>query len=247
MLNLTDTQRDEICAAAWASYQHNAEACGIIDVAGEIVSLPNKARLVGLDEANNFAIDYSSFPKDITAIWHSHNNGSNIFSPLDVKLAKKTGKPIVLFDVQNNRWRTANDRWGDPYCGRDYTQGLHDCLTLIIEWYDREMGLKPSRDRAIIEAKDSVYEWVWHNPTWNLFATGLEEEGFARIHPHTKVEYGDFLLFSIGGGNGNHCGVIVDDGKNFLHQLYNKESSIASLDSAWSQYLIGRYRHRSKL
>jgi hypothetical protein len=244
VLKLTEIQKEAIRVAATTGKSQNEEAGGYLDSSGQIFALTNRSQAVGLDPSQHFTTNPSALPDDCQAFWHSHINGNSRFTSHDVALAKQLNKPIILYDWFNNFFTTANDKWGSSYVSRTYVQGLHDCYTLLVEWYEREMQLYPLADYALLDAKSEEHGQIWHDPNWDEFPRLLGENSFKRVADRTPIERGDFLLFSIGRGNGNHCGVATD-GEQFLHQLYNHPSKIESIDGRWCDHLIARYRHAS--
>jgi cell wall-associated NlpC family hydrolase len=206
---LNDDQKAKIRAAAITSYQQRIEACGLI-VDGQIVVCKNKATEEGENPADTFVIGAEEFARrNIQAVWHSHNNGRNQFSPADVRACRKIQVPFVLHDTQNDRWRIADPSYEVQPLQRDFTFGVEDCYMLVCRYYWQRFKIRlEDYDRAELYDQDGNY--IFNSPDWNQFRERFDLLGFEELSLRSFLKPGDVLLMQVNGAaNPNHLGVIT--------------------------------------
>jgi proteasome lid subunit RPN8/RPN11 len=233
---------------AIADYEKGIEGCGLICTdptsedwfnANEVIHAKNEAE----DPANFYKIDGQSLcRRNVTAIWHSHINGKDEFSPADIETIRKGTQPHILYDVQNDRWRVADPSPTAEFIGTQFTYGVHDCYSIVRAWYrhnqDIELG---DYGRSTYKNDDGTY--CWQAEGWDLFRENFLKEGAIELAPRGILQMGDVLLMCLHGCNPNHMAVITDPEKEImLHQQVTKLSCHEQWDGYWRENTISILR-----
>lgn len=195
------------------------EMCGLV-VEGSFIACTN----VHEDALNNFRIETEEFAQyvgKIDAIVHSHTAKQGLIynydirtpSMNDVAMQKQVGVPFLIFGT-NGSYVMEQVEYPKPfsnnYIGRPWMWFIHDCYSIVRDYYYFEKGVTLGEHKAI----DLL------NPFTALrtsYVHLLEEVGFSLQEPRDFVE-GDILLMNSRlGGRKNHLGIVMD--KGILHQL----------------------------
>ena len=136
------------------------------------------------------------------------------FSLHDVNVCKH----INLLGVVTNK--TGNFRYADPtgkapYIGRDWAYGIHDCYSLMRDFYKRELGIE-------LDDFERGEEGEWESSSWTMFVDNYASQGFVEIDKPSKT--GDFLLMNIVAPSPNHAGVFLAEQNCFYHHLMDRQS-----------------------
>lgn len=255
MIRLSKKIKNQILAHAQACYP--SECCGVI-VGRDYIPCTNLAT-----EHNQFYIDpacivYAESLGEITAIVHSHPDGSSVASEVDKAQMALHGLPWVIVGF------SPNEPQGDfavhkpkdytaPLLGRGYFHGLQDCYSLVKDYYQRECGITLSdypRDDLWWENKD--------NPS--LYLDHFAQEGFVEI-PLNELQKHDAILCRIGRTEHvNHACVFVGDGKLssevtpdvigdslILHHPYGRLSVREIYGEMWQSRTVKALRHKDFL
>lgn len=203
--------------AAWTeaiheqAKQHTAEAfpneaVGIVE-AGAYVRLENRSH----DPASEVALSDEELLRVAKAevFFHSHPNGDGCPSAPDMTYQLQLGIPFVVivwpyYDVF--WWGETLDR--QPLLGRGFRHGVHDCFSLIRDYYAQ-------RGTTVMDGARAWEWWAGKEPL-NLYMDNLEAAGFATIDPRAAIEPGDALLMAFNYKVPMH-GAIVWDRDLLLH------------------------------
>lgn len=151
---------------------------------------------------------------EIQCVLHSHNNWPHA-SKVDMQQQAAMDTP---WGVINFRKGNVEDVffWGDsveplPMVGRRFNHGVHDCFSLVRDWW-RMKG---------VTIPDSPREWGWwlnseEHEVENVIVEGLEYCGWYIIDLK-DIEPGDGLLFRVRYKTVNHCAVYVGNGLMLHH------------------------------
>lgn len=120
------------------------------------------------------------------------------------------------------------------YLGRRYLDGRHDCYGLVRDFYRREYGLI---------LRNYARPVGFDHSGLLLLTDNFRREGFEIVNtPIALLETGDGLLMMLASRQVNHVGVYIGE-KKFLHHLYQRPSSVETLDPRWQQRLSLVVRH----
>ena len=191
-------------AIAEAAYNHAVamfpqEAAGIIE-GGQFVRLDNLSKTpeddVLLDDAALLRVASSEL------FFHSHPNGQGCPSETDMTYQQQLGVPFVvmtlpIYDV----FAFGGMLERAPLIGRGFRHGIHDCYSLIRDWY---------LDRGITKLWDQPRAWEWWSKKQNLYMENFAAAGFDRIDRAEATRAGDLLLFNFNYPVPMHGAIVVD-------------------------------------
>jgi proteasome lid subunit RPN8/RPN11 len=134
--------------------------------------------------------------------FHSHPSGHGCPSQHDMIYQQQLGIPFVtmtvpLYDV----WAFGDQLARAPIIGRGFRHGVHDCYSLIRDWY-AEAG---------VELPEGPRGWEWWSKGQDLYRDNFERAGFDRIAPAEAVRRGDLLLFSFNYNVPMHGAIVIDE------------------------------------
>lgn len=110
------------------------------------------------------------------------------------------------------------------------------CFTLLRRFYQDVYGITLT-DYA------NPTEW-WRDGQMDLYAQLAEGEGFEIVHAHPRDWLpGDVIIMAINAPVGNHCAVLLDNGK-ILHHLVGQLSTETDYGGLFRNTTVGVYRHR---
>lgn len=187
------------------SFPH--EAVGILK-GGKYVPLKNSSE----NPTENFFLSNSDIIEedDVTALLHSHTDGSVRPSYEDMKTQISIGIPMgimgVYNDYENNAFNFTRIEWlgvfKNDYLGLPYIFGINDCYSLVRNWFYKHKK---------IELMDFPRRWEFWNIE-NIFLNNLALAGFKEITIN-EAEPGDVFLctFHNIAHIPIHCGVLVED------------------------------------
>jgi cell wall-associated NlpC family hydrolase len=189
-----------------AARQHTAEAypseaVGIVQ-RGEYVRLENQSPSPTLDVALADLDLVRAAQAEL--FFHSHPDGLGCPSESDMRYQQQLGLPFVVmcWPIYDLFW------WGDmlpaaPLLGRGFRHGVHDCFSLIRDWYAQERGLRlpnPPRD----------WDWWSKQRKLDLYRDNFETAGFREIALSEAIQPGDGLLMAFNYAVPMHGAVVVD-------------------------------------
>lgn len=188
--------------------------------------------------AAHFAIhpeDYAAAEDvgEVLCIVHSHPNLPPIPSEADRTMCELTGLPWLIVN-----WPTGvihefgPDGYKAPLIGRPFCHGVHDCYTLIRDYYLDKLG---------IELPDFARDDEWWTKGGNLYLENFETAGFVRV-PIEDIRPHDVLLMQIGAPVPNHGAVYIGNSR-VLHHPMNHLSGEAIYGGYWQKCTTHCLRH----
>lgn len=184
---------------------------------------------------------------DIVALVHSHPGGRAHPSDADRAMCECSGVPrwiIVSLGVQASGVVDI-DAWCEfgpsgfvaPLIGRAFVHGVHDCYSIVRDWYRLERSI----DLPDFERRD---DW-WDDGRSSLYLANYRAAGFVDVGCDAELVVGDVLLMQIRSRNGvpNHAGIYLGDGR-FLHHMHGRLSGRAVWGGMWLQCLRTVLRYR---
>jgi proteasome lid subunit RPN8/RPN11 len=162
----------------------------------------------------------------VVAVLHSHPFTPPLPSDADRQVCSWGGIPWFICNPTTGTWGPAllPETYQAPLLGRRWVWAVHDCWSLVRDWYQLEMGRtlrdwpRPARARDF-EA-DPMFERLW------------PEAGFVEIHDRGQLQPGDAILMGFGQQRLNHVGVYVG-GNQLLHHVRGRLSSRDVYDQDW--------------
>lgn len=206
------------------------ECCGVIknDI---YVPCENKHK----QPKNNFKIDHEIIAQSgIDAIVHSHTNGRNWPSEIDLRSQAQIGLPWVIVCCDSGGCTDLfifGDGYIQPLIGRPFRFGVTDCYTLIRDYYKEILGLKFSP--FFYEGSKNCADYA------DLYTRHLYEYGFKK---KSVLKNHDILTFSVNNVD-CHAGVYLGDGI-FMHHLEGQLSRKDSLQN-WMNNLTGIFHYNA--
>ncbi len=202
---------EEIKQAAIKNYPY--EFCGVITKSKGFYSVKN----VSDSPDNSFRIDKKALAKaykeELLAIVHSHPNGPNCPSKVDMIAQEDTG---VVWVIVTTDGETASMPFLfgkqapiPPLVGRAFRHGVTDCYSLIKDYYFLEKNI-------VLPIGQRDWEW-WYKEGEDLYTKNFKNAGFRVIQQHEVIK-GDVFLAQLRSKTPNHGGVYIGDGL-ILHHL----------------------------
>lgn len=237
-------------AAAWAEKEYPNEACGLF-AGGTFYPCENSAE----DPANDFRISAQEWARvediaDVTEIVHSHPDQRCNPSESDRASCEALGLPWVILEIREGKFSGESFRlkpsgYEAKLVGREFKHGFHDCLSVILDYYKREMG---------IELGDYKRDDNWWNNGQDLYRELLPKAGFVRVDGE-PLQQGDIILMQIRAPVPNHAAVYLADGiiasepehypspGCILHHMYGRDSRRDPYGGYWLENTVGVWRY----
>lgn len=190
--------------------EYPKEACGVV-VAGVYIPCRNSAE----NPNDSFVIhpedyDIALQKGDIEAVVHSHCDYPRHPSDADMQSCIESDVPWLIVEIRNgafvgHTWYEPAEFTDLPMLGRPFRHGVHDCLSIILDFYKREMGV----DLGQFHREDN-----WWNEGKDYYRELLPKAGFRRVYPDTNgYRNGDVILMQIRSPVPNHAGIFLETGK----------------------------------
>lgn len=224
-MDIPGTILQEAFAHAAATWPEECCACVIQDAQGlRYVKMRNIAQRP--------QEDFEPHPDDLAGaedagepvlLVHSHVLSGVRPSIADRTACEETGLPWLIVNREGATHLIEPCGYKAPLEGRPYRYGIHDCATLLRDWYATEKGL-------YVEIPHSTYGW-WQRGE-NLYEDHLRAAGFAEVQNRNKLQRGDILLFITEGSTPHHAAVFLGDGYVLQH-LRDRDSAKTTYGHYW--------------
>lgn len=215
------------------------EACGLIVIRkGKEVYVP--CRNAATTPNEHFMIageDYANAEDsgDIIAVAHTHPNAPAQPSEADRASCEEHGLPWYILSLTQdidgpvtvgNMEYIEPCGYVAPLVGRTFVHGVHDCYSIIRDWYKQERG---------ITLKNYKREDEWWQKGGNLYEENFRDAGFTLAKGEPQI--GDVILMQIRSSVPNHAGVYLGDG-TFLHHMYGRLSTREVYGGYWAEVTV---------
>jgi proteasome lid subunit RPN8/RPN11 len=218
-------------AIAEAAYTHAVEvypqeAAGIVEH-GAYVRLDNRSATPGEDV--KLSDDELIRVAQADVFFHSHPDALGVPSEHDMVYQKQLGIPFVVMCLPTYDCFA----WGDtleraPIIGRGFRHGVHDCYSLVRDWY---------REAGIVDLDEWPRGWEWWTRGQNLYRDNFEATGFTPIAVSEATQPGDGLLFAFNFKVPMHAAIVVDK-----DLLIHHASGVRAVDATRLSTLVPRAR-----
>lgn len=223
------------------------EACGmLIDINGKSIAVvcENSAP----EPYSRFRISSEEYLRclglgKIIGIWHTHTDEDAKPSEADRSACEGTGVPWYIIAVNKDGDSLVfsdpesidPNGYQTPYIGRPYVYGIHDCYTLVCDYYKREYGIEMNRDYPRIDE--------WWKKGYDFFTENFERENFVTVSDEPQV--GDVFLLQMGSTVASHVAIYLGD-DIILHHCHGRLSRRDVYGGMWSKHTVRHLRHKSK-
>lgn len=174
------------------------------------------------------SIDYFKAARlgKVVAAYHSHVSDNEKFSILDKINSEGHKLPLILYCVPKNSFFIYDPSgYKYPYLGRSFKMGETDCLTLIIDYYKRELNIDITNYES--DRKDGFF---MENPSIFSKKDYLQmaiDQGFSVVDKPLK-EHDILFMKTENHSFPSHFAVYIGADK-ILHQPRNCESKLDEL------------------
>jgi proteasome lid subunit RPN8/RPN11 len=241
-----------LAAIKHAQQEYPKESCGLI-VDGMYYPCKNSASTP--DE--HFIIDKADYIKalefgEIEAVIHSHPDYPPIPSDADKASCESTDVPWGIIGLTKD----ANDEFAvfvnwfspsgfmAPLIGRKYLWGVFDCLSIVLDYYKRELDINLGE----FERPDES----WCKQSDDIYTREMIKNGFEKIDKPEKN--GDVIIMQIRSMVPNHAAIFLENGilstepehypapMSILHHLQGNLSRRDIYGGYWAEKTVSIWR-----
>jgi proteasome lid subunit RPN8/RPN11 len=223
-----------------AAEQFPREACGLL-VDDQYFPCENQATT----PTEHFIIgarDYLEASKrgQIQAVCHTHPNYSAEPSEADRASCETTKLPwLILSWPTDVLVQIEPCGFMAPLVGRPFVHGVHDCFSIVRDYYKLELG---------IELKNYGRTDEWWERGEDLYRRNMVDAGFVKIDFASvdDLRKHDVIVMQIRSKEPNHAAVLVEPSKNvIIHHLHGQLSRRDVYGGFWFKHTAFVGRHRS--
>ena len=204
------------------------ELCGLISVLNDKYSL-TICENVAENPIRNFEIapkDYlkATLKGEVVGIIHSHTSKRSNFSILDKTVCELHKINSILYHIDSNSFYEYSPcGYRNDYLGRKFEWGKNDCLSLVIDYYYKELNIKIGK--FFQERRKDFFAKERQSFSRKEYLQIIDNEGFIALDKSSPIEINDILfmkefetsLFP------SHLAIYIDN-NIILHQLRDSDS-----------------------
>lgn len=185
----------------------------------------------------------------IEAVVHSHPDAWARPSQADKCMSEALELPYIIQSVREGvcdgePMTYTPSGWVLPLVGREFIHGVHDCLSIVLDYYKRERGV----DLGTYSREDG---W-WNEPGKDYYRELLPLAGFYKVDTPRD---GDVVLMQIRSKVPNHAAVFLEAGiigtepdlypapNSILHHLYGRDSKRDNYGGYWLENTVSIWRY----
>ena len=225
------------------------ESCGLITRFNDKLQLV-KCRNSSERKFKRFSInpiDYIKASKTgkIVSIIHSHVNQNKYFSIIDKTISEELKLNNILYHVLSDSFiEYVPNGYLNDYLGRIFKWGENDCLSLVVDYYQKELGIKIG-DVFKLRRKDFFIREREAFEREEYLQT-IKDEGFIALSKNSEFQIHDIIFMKEYESSSfpSHLAVIVDDDL-ILHQIRNSLSIIEKLTPEIENRIHCVIRHKA--
>ena len=245
-------RRFMVSAIKHAELSYPKESCGVV-VGGKYTPIRNDATT----PEEHFVFNTQDYKEallsgEVEYVIHSHPNTSSNPSDADRLGCEESGVPWIIISVgigadgspaYHDHKEFSPNGWEAPLIGRDFSHGVLDCLTIVLDYYKRERGI----DLGHFEREDG-----WWDNGKDYYRELLPKAGFVEVD---SLQQGDVVLMQIRAPVPNHAAIYLEDGvletedchatpHSILHHLYGRQSCRDVYGGFWQEKTVSIWRYR---
>lgn len=221
------------------------ECCGVVIIKNTKQSAI-KCKNIAENPKKSFSLRPSDYLKasragKILAIYHSHPNDNNNFSPYDMSNSKIHNIPFILYCSPKNAFSTFNPQKNKTSWLNDtFKIGKTDCYTVVKQYY-KELGVNLEGENELGD------DWYRKNPKLIQELFNLNENNpslpITKLPPTTDLKKHDVIVFQFVKGAGpNHVGVYLGD-DTLLHHPRGKCTCVEPLTQTYKKRINCIFRY----
>jgi proteasome lid subunit RPN8/RPN11 len=228
---------------AHAATEAPRECCGVaVVIKGRLRYWPCRNIATEIDRFEIEPDDYAAAEDlgEIVGICHSHVFLPPVPSDADKAMCEHSGVPWLIVNHPTGTHQIIEPSgYEAPLVGRQFTHGVLDCYQIIVDHYQRNLGIKLP---YFARSED------WWLKGQNLYLDGFEKAGFVQVGDgtHTDIRTHDVLVMQVASPVPNHAAIYLGDGV-ILQHLQGRLSSRDVYGGYWSKHTSLVLRHQSLL
>ena len=230
------------------------ECCGILLKNGDLHACINASGFPQETFAINFADLKNVDVDDIAAFYHSHPQGTEP-SITDKYYAHKRNLESFIYAIKEDEFtKYKPDQFFElPLIGRDFITNEVDCITLVRDYYKRNLNINiEDINHQIREIEPG--EWKDHPEFWKYNRRNNEElidlfkkRGFILIDEKENIKEHDLILSDNGLVRAySHCAVYIG-GNSVMHHPYPTKSTKETMSFFKGRGMVVRMRHKNMM
>ena len=233
-----------------AEQEYPRECCGLV-----VGGLYRPCRNIAETPDQHFVLDPADYKAamrqgEIQAVVHSHPDYPAVSSEADRLGCEESGLPWAIIPVAAG---VADEpAWifpvgaDAPLIGREFIHGVHDCLSIVLDFYQRELGV----DLGVYEREDG-----WWDAGKDYYRDLLPKAGFRQVN---DLRQSDVVLMQIRAPVPNHAGIYLETGvlqtepehypapQSILHHFYGRDSRRDPYGGYWLEKTVSIWRHETQ-
>ncbi len=172
----------------------------------------------------------------VIGLYHSHVTVDEKPSDGDKTMCEELELPYWCYSVLTDKLSKLEPTGvPTPIEGRKFLLGIHDCATLIIDYYHHKLGID------LPDFNADLHQCLFG------FKNLMEYCNQAKLFKVDPPKPGDIVMMQIGKAiQPNHAG-IYSEGGVLLHQLLKRKSEHTGYTGYWKTHTVFFLRHESKL
>lgn len=216
------------------------ESCGLViekNNALEYISCRNESV-----EVESFVINTSDYAAaedlgNIKYIVHSHPYTGIQPSEVDKLSLELDDIPWLIVCPHTKTYSiTVPTGYVPPLLGREYTHGISDCLSIVLDYYKLKLN---------INLGTYYREDLWWLMGKNYYNEELPKAGFIKVTDGTLKEH-DIILMRVASSIENHAAIYIGNNK-ILHHPQNRISTEDIYGGWWQKISSSVYRHSTQV
>jgi proteasome lid subunit RPN8/RPN11 len=231
---------DQIISAlrAHAAAAAPRECCGVVVRIGKRDYYRACRNIAGSDAEFAIAPEDWAAAEDageVVAVCHSHPDASPQPSAADRSMCETTALPWLIVGHGDEVVAIVPEGYRAPLSGRRFVHGVHDCYSLIRDYYAWELG---------IALPDFARDERWWESGGDLYRAHFAEAGFRPV-PLDALQPHDVILMRVAAPVTNHGAIYLGSGK-ILQHLMTKLSGRTIYGGWYQRCTTHTLRHSSR-